>query len=110
MEAVDIEKQSPEVSKMESIVCYLSKIRSDTMLAMYLILALIRWKLPEFAGAACCVFAAIGILLFGCHIYAARKEYPGKSVARIILGHCKYDIIFTLALCYMAAILLLGLA
>ena len=98
MNATEIRETYTEMTQTERCISSLAKSRDTVFLIIFIVVHFIGWKLSEYSCAAYCVFAVIMFILFGCGIYAGRKEHPELSVPRLILKHRKFDVLFCIYL------------
>ena len=98
MNTTEISGNHPEMTKTERCIYSLAKCRDTVYLIIFIANHFIGWKFSEYSCAAYCVFAVITFILFGCGIYAGRKEHPELSVPRLILKHRKFDVLFCIYL------------
>ena len=79
-----------------------SRERSTVRVCIIIAMSPFTWKISAYSGPVICTFALLGIILFGCHYYTVRKEYPQWSAGRLIVRQCKLDILFIVALAFLA--------
>lgn len=84
----------------ESVSRERSTVRLCISIAMSLMVNNSAYSVPVI-----CAFVLLGVVLFGCHYYTARKEYPQWSAGQLIVRQCKLDILFIVALAFLAYVI-----